>query len=193
MKLYAVTKGSYSDYRIITLTRSKMKAEKIARYCSDIYDDAVVEEYEEHNIELKPIWRVMFYKYSGNKAEALSYEDQITFNETLNTVKECGNYCRFEVYVEAKEEEHAIKIAEDLVSQYCYEHDLPIRLRRKYFPPTVKTIKMTPAQWIDVGDNMYMCSACRQIVEWRRKNCLCDACGAVMNVVVFMEEVHRHG
>lgn len=193
MKLYAVTKGSYSDYHIITLTRSKRRAEKIASLCSDKYDDAVVEEYEESNIELKPIWLVRFYKYGLPKAFAVSYEDQLTFDKPLNTVREFEHNCRFEVYVEAKEEEHAIKIAEDLVAQYCYEHDLPIKLRRRYFVPTVATRQITPAYWIDVGDNMYMCSACRTIVDWHKKNCFCDACAAVMNVVVFCEEVLGYG
>jgi hypothetical protein len=192
MKLYAVTKGSYSDYRIITLTRSKRRAEKIASLCSDRYDDAVVEEYEEASVELKPIWRVMFYKHGAPRADALSYEDQLTFDEPLNTVKECS-YCRFEVYVEAKGEEHALKIAEDLVAQYCYEHDLPIRLRRRYFAPTVVVMEITPAQWIDYGDGWYMCSACRTMVDWHRKGCMCDACGAVMNAVVFCKEVLGYG
>jgi hypothetical protein len=193
MKLYAVTKGSYSDYHIITLTRSKRRAEKIASLCSDRYDDAVVEEYDDTSIELKPIWRVMFYKYGVPRADALSYEDQLTFNEPLNTVKECGEYARFEVYVEAKGEEHAHKIAGDLVAQYCYEHDLPIRLRRRYLTPTVATREITPAQWIDYGDGLYMCSACRTIVDWHKKGCCCDACGAVMNAVVFCEEVLGYG
>ena len=193
MKLYAVTKGSYSDYRIIALTRSKRRAEKIASLCSDRYDDAVVEEYEESSVELKPIWRVWFYKHGAPRANALSYEDKLIFNAPLNTVKERGDFCRFEVYVEAKGEEHALKIAEDLVAQYCYEHDLPIRLRRRYFAPTVVVMETTPAQWLDVGDSLRMCSACRRVVDFWSANSSCNACGAVMNAVQFFEEVCGYG
>ena len=53
MKLYAVTKGDYSDYHIITLTADKEAAKKIAKMFSDgEYDEAKVEEYEDGKIIL---------------------------------------------------------------------------------------------------------------------------------------------
>ena len=52
MKLYAVTKGDYSDYHIITLTASKDAAKKIAKRFSDEYNVAKVEEYEDGKIIL---------------------------------------------------------------------------------------------------------------------------------------------
>lgn len=51
MKLYAVAKGDYSDYHIITLTASKDAAKKIAKQFSGTYD-ARVEEYEDGEIIL---------------------------------------------------------------------------------------------------------------------------------------------
>ena len=51
MKLYAVTKGDYSDYHIITLTASKDAAKKIAKRFCGTYD-AKVEEYEDGEIIL---------------------------------------------------------------------------------------------------------------------------------------------
>ena len=51
MKLYAVTKGDYSGYHIITLTASKDAAKKIAKRFSGTYD-AKVEEYEDGEIIL---------------------------------------------------------------------------------------------------------------------------------------------
>ena len=51
MKLYAVTKGDYSDYHIITLTADKKAAKEIAKMFSDgEYDEAKVEEYEDGKI-----------------------------------------------------------------------------------------------------------------------------------------------
>ena len=41
MKLYAVTKGDYSDYHIITLTASEDAAKKIAKRFSGTYDAIV--------------------------------------------------------------------------------------------------------------------------------------------------------
>lgn len=50
MKLYAVTKGDYSDYHIITLTADKEVAKKLAKRFSDKYTAATVEEYEDGKI-----------------------------------------------------------------------------------------------------------------------------------------------
>lgn len=193
MKLYAVTKGSYSDYHIITLSRSKRRAERIAQKCSDKYDDAVVEEYEDSDFIERPIWHVLFYRDGFKKASTVPYEDQFSFDKPLNTVKEFELFCRFEVYCEAKDEAHAIKTAVDLVAQYCYERDIPLIYRRRYFCPTVGEMLITPGQWFDAGDGLWMCSACRQIVDLSGKESSCNACGAVMNAVKFCEEVFCDG
>lgn len=46
MKIYVITKGSYSDYRICAVSTDKEKAEKLARLYTDRYDEAEVEEYD---------------------------------------------------------------------------------------------------------------------------------------------------
>ena len=51
MKLYAVTKGDYSEYHIIALTVSNDAAKKIAKRFSGT-NDAMVEEYEDGEIIL---------------------------------------------------------------------------------------------------------------------------------------------
>ena len=47
MKLYAVTKGDYSNYHIITLTQNKDTAKALAKRFSDCYDEAAVETWED--------------------------------------------------------------------------------------------------------------------------------------------------
>jgi hypothetical protein len=59
-KLYAVTSGEYTDYHIITLTKSRKRAEKIA----EMYD-ANVEEYEDNEeLTAKPLTYTV-YAYGG--------------------------------------------------------------------------------------------------------------------------------
>lgn len=59
-KLYAVTSGEYNDYHIITLTKSRKRAEKIAK----MYD-ADVEEYEDNEeLTAKPLTYTV-YAYGG--------------------------------------------------------------------------------------------------------------------------------
>lgn len=47
MKIYVVTKGEYSDYRIITATLNRWKAESIAEKFADLDEDTRIEEYED--------------------------------------------------------------------------------------------------------------------------------------------------
>ena len=58
---YAVTQGEYSDYRIITITEDKEKAERIAAAY-----DGDVEEYEDSIINPIGIWKVYHYEKNGD-------------------------------------------------------------------------------------------------------------------------------
>ena len=58
---YAVTEGEYSDYRIITITEDKEKAERIAAAY-----DGDVEEYEDCIINPIGIWKVYYYEKNRN-------------------------------------------------------------------------------------------------------------------------------
>lgn len=60
MKIYVVTKGSYSDYHIITATTDKIQAKKIADKFSSEWDEAKVEIYDDAEIYLKKMWFVRF-------------------------------------------------------------------------------------------------------------------------------------
>lgn len=57
---YAVTEGEYSDYRIITITEDKEKAERIAAAY-----DGDVEEYDDCIINPIGVWKVYHYEKMG--------------------------------------------------------------------------------------------------------------------------------
>lgn len=118
MKIYVVTKGEYSDYHIITATTDKELAEKIANKFTGDWDEdeASVEEYEDAEIYLKPIWKVKFDEHGNiKKCEKTDYEPD------YKIVNECNYYCynrEFSIVVEADNEEHAIKIASEKRAEY---------------------------------------------------------------------------
>lgn len=62
MKIYVVTKGEYSDYHIITATTDLSVAEAVAKKFSDAYDNAEIEEYDDAEVMLRPMWFLRFAK-----------------------------------------------------------------------------------------------------------------------------------
>lgn len=137
MKYYAVTKGAHSDYHIITITADKEKAELIAKLHTTCYDDigtaARVEEYEESIELLLPIYEIQ-YSCDKQKISDISALDTSEIepacgdgdfhycgdDEKLNYVDEfesLGNII-FYVFVRARGEKAAEKIAQDLIAEY---------------------------------------------------------------------------
>lgn len=116
MKFYAVTKGSHSDYHIITITTDAEKAARLANKFSDRYDEARVEEYEESDIFVRDLWRVNFDRHG----------DVISVKQETNDYYYGDAYmCRedlygsnFWIYVFADSEEAAIKIAAEKRAEY---------------------------------------------------------------------------
>lgn len=117
MTYYAVTKGSYSDYHIVTITADKEKAEYIAKCISNEYDEAGVEEYEDCFItphdDLKTFEVSIDY---GCDLEINNFYSSIATH--LNKVIEDNYDCHYKVCVQARDEEHAKKIACDLFAEY---------------------------------------------------------------------------
>ena len=117
MKYYAITKGTYSDYHIITITADKEKAKMIAKWHSDRYDDARVEEYED-NIEVQiPIWTVYIENGEFESCYVCGCPEEV--EDELNEITDLNSY----VYVRAKSEEQARKIAYDLIAEYKARND----------------------------------------------------------------------
>lgn len=120
-KIYIVTAGEYSDYHIVAVTRDKDKAETIKKlYQSEAYsDDAEVEEWEDDVIIDKPIYQVeqnsTEINVSREKMHSEGSLNQVYFNKWFKPT--------YTVYVQADDEEHAKKIAFDLIAKYKAEKE----------------------------------------------------------------------
>ena len=123
---YVVTAGDYSDYHVVTVTDSKEKAERIKDLCNrekyGYNSYARIEEYEETISNNKFCYCVSFT--DGREPFASIYfnaSTEIENKRDINVVDEYGGY--YDVLVMAKDENHAIKIASDLVAQYKAEKE----------------------------------------------------------------------
>ena len=110
MKVYVITKGAYSDYHIVGVSLDKKRAEEIAKAVSeepiDLYR-AYVEEYDTDALAVNLRYGVWFNNGYWN-AEPNDY-DKYQSNYAYNDHS-------FIVY--AKDENHAIKIAQDMRAEY---------------------------------------------------------------------------
>lgn len=121
MKIYVVTSGYYSAYHIDLATVDYHKANAYYKALKD--DSACIEEYDDENITVEPIW----YVNQKNHAIRAWLQDQdeiqnIDLDSINNTVKYTDDY-GYAVYVRASDEDHAIKIAADLFAQYKAEKE----------------------------------------------------------------------
>ena len=125
MKVYVITKGCYSDYCIEAVTLDEHKAHILAKKFSDSWEQANVEEYDTE--EFEPIealsWEVSVYGKRSPKEGCYISQIKNRFvsnNWEVNYFKRIDKY---RVYVRAKDEEHAKKIAFDRIAQYKAEHE----------------------------------------------------------------------
>ena len=112
MKLYAVTAGEYSDYRIVTLQTDREKAERIAEVLSDRGDVYDVEEFESDDWETdpRPVWSVYIEKGQVITKSVSKTESTVEWSKTWP-------FGRTIVYIKAKTAEQAIKIAQDRLAK----------------------------------------------------------------------------
>lgn len=112
MKIYAITKGEYSDYHICALTTSKSKAEKLQKIYSDTCFDACIEEFEDGDgEELRILW---FCNADGTNPRICDYIDK-----EMVGVDRHGRI--YGVYLFAKDAKHAEKKAHDMLARYKAE------------------------------------------------------------------------
>lgn len=127
MKLYAVTKGEYSDYHIITLTADKEVAQKIAKRFTTgecDYDKAEVEEYEDGKIILGK--KLYFVSVVGGNVDEVVEDtsdhwlcDTSVFRGYMDGGKEM-----YYTHVLTDTAEKAAKIGKDRVMQYIASREL---------------------------------------------------------------------
>lgn len=115
--IYVVTKGSYSDYHIITATTDEKLAYEIAKKFSDKYEEADVEIYEDAEIMLKPLYRVEFDK-NGNIYD-VSDESHNGYLYRKANKYQSNIWCPSGyIYVTANNADHAVKIANEKRAEY---------------------------------------------------------------------------
>ena len=128
MKIYVITKGSYSDYHICAVTTDEKQAEKLAKLYTDNWDDAEVEEYEtdDYTDELKDFndsrlpYRVTFtfvgdvHRVSRQGLE--DFEPRVDVIQTGDVIRLKDAYISVQLY--APDEEAAVKIAAEKRAEF---------------------------------------------------------------------------
>lgn len=119
MKVYVITRGIYSDYTIMGVTLDQTKAKKMEKVFSDSMYDAVIEEYETDDFDWieKPMWYVCFYR----DREPSVFRDVYMFcmkNPRVKEVHYPSSTQEYTVYIQADDEKHALKVAEDELAIY---------------------------------------------------------------------------
>lgn len=124
MKVYVITQGEYSDFEICAVTLDKKQAELLKARYSDEWDEACIEEYEteEYKIEVskdyKPMWTVQFENNEMYRCLQIGHK-----NHKHGYVKTHYALDIISVFVEAKDEEHARKIAKDIYAKWLAEQN----------------------------------------------------------------------
>lgn len=120
MKIYVITKGSYSDYHICAVSTNQKNAEKLQKIFSDKWDQAMIEEYGSDQYLTETESGMELYKCVMEKDGTiladmsiinLDYMDDYDFQ-----VRYLAN--KYIVYVWAKDSEHAKKIAADKIAEF---------------------------------------------------------------------------
>ena len=139
MKVYVLTSGEYSDYRIEAVKVEKAEAKKLEK----IHPDWQIETYDTEEIQVKE--KYLYYVVDD---VWISFSDSIAHNMKLREPKLIEySWMRpkwhWAVYVEAEDAEHAQKIAYDLIAQARYENevDMPEEPEEEInYPTTSSTI-----------------------------------------------------
>lgn len=114
MKLYAVTKGDYSAYHIITLTQNKDAAKALAKRFSDHYDEAAVETWEDGQFLMGgSIYRVWS---CGTEIRGVELDESDYNVQDIGMVSHISDkWNMYVTYVVAGSEEEASKIGKDMI------------------------------------------------------------------------------
>lgn len=116
---YAVTDGDYSDYHIIAITDNKERAENIKKLYSSEYSEPMIEEFFDSESKGEAFYSVRYDTDGGYDVILREFDGDNSFN--INIIKENASHdgwWKYKVFVMAKDENHAIKIAQDLWEEY---------------------------------------------------------------------------
>ena len=123
-KLYAITRGDYSDYHICAITSDPERAKQLKLYYTNWHDEAEIEEYIDGDpnsgdcSNLRPIWRVTYLADIGKSywrviCKCYTNEPyQSTYHLAGEPISRIGQLI-FSADIDAENEEKALKIAQD--------------------------------------------------------------------------------
>lgn len=116
---YAITSGLYSDYHIITITDDRKKAEHFCKiYNETNRDSADIEEFEEMIVRNRI--RFIVFVYTDGRADYVRVDEYDEYKGYETSVRELKNLNQtfYEVFLSAKDKEHALKAAYDMIAVY---------------------------------------------------------------------------
>ena len=125
MKIYAITKGDYSDYHIIALTADKERAETLKKIYDDEWNVARIEEYEDGYKNMDDVYYgVCINCYRGEETIHVGvdeYSSGIRPFKKSWTDKRDKEHCQYSAVIQTNSEGKARKIAQDMWAQYKAE------------------------------------------------------------------------
>ena len=120
MKLYAITRGDYSDYHIIALTADKNVAKQLAKRFSNrdgFYGNATIEEYEDGKFILnKELYYVRME--DGNIVDVTPDLSEYDLYHSSVTHVSLKDHEAYYTHVLAESSIEAQKIGKDRIMQY---------------------------------------------------------------------------
>lgn len=127
MKIYVITKGEYSEYHICGVALDYEHAKEIRELLSrGSYYQAIIEEYDTDKwaeyLKDEKLFRI---EMQGDRTTC-EYADIEDLDDDNLMVPRSYDFPRniFYIYVMARNEEHAIKIAADKLKQYKIEKEM---------------------------------------------------------------------
>ena len=127
MKIYVITEGCYSDYHIVGVATDREMAKKIQKYINgEKWSYAEIEEYDTEEWKQvvndnRTIYFVGESEGGGLYAMPILYDYPERYKSANKITTD--SHGRLEVYVLAKDEIHARKIASDLFAKYKAEKE----------------------------------------------------------------------
>lgn len=120
---YAIISGCYSNYHVIAITDDRKKAEHFRKvYNETNRESADIEEFEEMVIRNRV--RFVVVVHTNGRADYVRVDEYDEYKEHENSVcelpydKRNPNQTFYEVFLSAKDKEHALKAAYDMIAIY---------------------------------------------------------------------------
>ena len=120
---YAITSGIYSNYHVIAITDDRKKAEHFRKvYNETNRESADIEEFEEMVVRNRI--RFVVVVHTNGRADYVRIDEYDEYKEHESSVcelpydKRNPNQTFYEVFLSAKDKEHALKAAYDMIAVY---------------------------------------------------------------------------